>query len=131
MTSPDPSTDLTLSLLTKRHGSLPRTFTGLIARLMEPCRHPFVSPHIWVLWGEPYADIFKGIGLGIQLAKNVDWIGSDRPVLVYEGHQHSMFDFLNLPDWPPGIVHTAGDDTATDCRADVGDVKVGLEVSTI
>ena len=89
---------LTQSLLKEREGKAPRSILSQMALLIEPERSQHLSPHIWVFWGKPYQDIFDGIGHCLQHLSEKGWDGSTRPKRVYEGHLHTMRDFLDLPD---------------------------------
>ena len=105
---PKKSEALTQNLLKERDGKPPRTSLSQMVRLIEPERDPNLSPHIWVFWGKPYQDIFDGIGHCLHHLSERGWDGSSRPKHVYEGHSHSMRDFLDLPeDGSIAFVHEA------------------------
>ena len=69
--------------------------------MLQPERHRDLSPHLWVFWcknTEDHADLFDTIARGIQRIKERGFEGSTRQIRVYEGHRHTLQDFLDLPD---------------------------------
>ena len=112
---PTHSKALTCSLLEEREEAVSRSILSQVATLIEPERNRDLSPHIWVFWGESCEEIFNGIARCIQYFKDCDnqrddkrWPGAVRPMHVYEGHKHSMRDFLDLPeDGGIAFVHQA------------------------
>ena len=103
--------DLVLKEIDPGIPKLSRSILSHVSRMIEPERHPDLSPHVWVFWGKPYPQIFNGIGRCIQFLKIQDqamWPGASRPMHVYEGYKHTLRDFLDLPeDGSIAFVHEA------------------------
>ena len=109
--APVHSQPLTNMLLLGKEEEMKVPFS-LGSQVMKLLREPdwIVPPvSVWVFWGEPYDQIFEGLGRCLRHQKTLPWnTGIGRPMRVYEGHKHSMGDFLSVePDGGITFVHEA------------------------
>ena len=105
---PRHSDSLTQSFHMERAGRSHDSILTHASMILKPERHRDLSPHLWAFWSHSYQDLFDTMARGIQHIRDKGWEGSTRQIRVYEGHRHTMMDFLDLPDDDSiAVVHEA------------------------
>ena len=92
----------------EEESKVPFTLSSQVLKLLREPGWILPPTQVWVFWGEPYQMIFDRIGRCLRYRRTkVNNTGAGRTMRVYEGHKHSLDDFLNLEEDEISFVHEA------------------------